>query len=154
MAGLHPSSPIHAVVPAPPPMFNRGCGAPPFLRQQSGIANATIRDVMKKILLCSSNPILVKSLYGVLRDDGNSVEISEHPVLAVQMVMNNPYDVLIIDSEPFGMSAEDAAEIVRKVAPGVSILLVGKRQDAAAAQTAETPLDLEALRRTIHAVAV
>ncbi len=110
---------------------------------------------MKKIILCSCNPILVKSLYGVLRDDGHSVEISEHPVLAVQMVMNTPYDVLIIDSEPFGMSAEDAAEIVRKVAPGVSILFVGKHQEEiSAARSVETPLDLEVLKRTIHAIAV
>jgi two-component SAPR family response regulator len=109
---------------------------------------------MKKILLCSSNPILVKSLYGILRDDGHSVETIEHPVLAVQMVMNNQYDVLIIDSEPFGLSAEDAAEIVRIVAPGVFILFVGRHQDRTHVQAVETPLDLEEFKRTIHSIAV
>ncbi len=109
---------------------------------------------MKKIILCSSNPILVKSLYGILRDDGHSVETIEHPVLAVQMVMNSTYDVLIIDSEPFGLSAEDAAEIVRTVAPGVAILFVGKGAEKEHVLAAETPLDLEEFKRMIHSSAV
>jgi DNA-binding response OmpR family regulator len=105
---------------------------------------------MKRILLCSSNPILIKSLYGILRDEGHSVETIEHPVLAVQLVMNQEYDVLIIDSEPFGLSAEDAAEIVRTVAPGVSILFVGKGEEKGRVQAVETPVDLEDFKRTIH----
>ncbi len=109
---------------------------------------------MKKIILCSSNPILVKSLYGILRDDGHSVETIEHPVLAVHMVMNSTYDVLIIDSEPFGLSAEDAAEIIRTVAPGVSILFVGKGEEKEHVLSAETPLDLEEFKRMIHSIAV
>lgn len=120
----------------------------------SGIANAHNPVVMKKIILCSSNPILVKSLYGILRDEGHSVEPIEHPVFAVQMVMKDKYDVLIIDSEPFGLSAEDAAEIVRTVAPGVSILFVGRRQDKTHVQAVETPIDLEEFKRTIHSIAI
>ncbi len=109
---------------------------------------------MKKIILCSSNPILVKSLYGILRDEGHAVETIEHPVLAVQMVMHNQYDVLIIDSEPFGLSAEDAAEIVRTIAPGVTILFVGRRQEKTPVRAVETPIDLEEFKRTIHSFAV
>ncbi len=105
---------------------------------------------MKRIILCSSNPILIKNLYGILRDEGHSVETIEHPVLAVQLVMNHKYDLLIIDSEPFGLSAEDASEIVRAVAPGVSILFVGKGQEKERVQSVETPIDLEDFKRTIH----
>ncbi len=109
---------------------------------------------MKKIILCSSNPILVKSLYGILRDEGHCVETIEHPVFAVQMVMHDKYDLLIIDSEPFGLSAEDASEIIRTVAPGMSILFVGSRQDRTHVQAVETPIDLEEFKRTIHSIAV
>ncbi len=127
---------------------------PPHTLSQPGIANAHNPNVMKKIILSSSNPILVKSLYGILRDEGYFVETIEHPVLAVQMVMNDKYDVLIIDSEPFGLSAEDAAEIVQTVAPGISILFVGRLQDKARVHAVETPLDLEEFKRTIHSIAV
>ena len=54
----------------------------------SGIGNAIILSVMKNILLCSSNPILVKSLYAILRDEGFYVATSEHPAFAVQMIMH------------------------------------------------------------------
>jgi len=105
---------------------------------------------MKRIIICSSNTILIKSLYGILRDEGHIVETIEHPVLAVQLIMSQRYDVLIIDSEPFGLSAEDAAEIVRTVAPGVSILFVGKGEEKERVQAVETPVDLEDFKRTIH----
>ncbi len=107
---------------------------------------------MKNIILCSSNPILIKSIYGVLRDEGYFVETIEHPSFAVQMVMRRPYDVVLIDSEPFGLSAEDAAEILRAIAPAMPVLFIGdgdrERQRAAAA-----PLDLEELKRTIRGIA-
>jgi DNA-binding response OmpR family regulator len=107
---------------------------------------------MKNIILCSSNPILVKSLYGILRDEGHNVETIEHPAFAVQMVMHKPYDLIIIDSEPFGLSAPDAAEIIRTVAPGMQILFVGSSRDDDRA--ADGPLDLEEFKRTIHSIAV
>jgi hypothetical protein len=66
--------------------------------------------------------------------------------------MNQKYDVLIIDSEPFGLSAEDAAEIVRTVSPGVSILFVGKGQEKGRVQAVESPVDLEDFKRTIHSI--
>lgn len=107
---------------------------------------------MKDIILCSSNPMLVKSLYGVLRDEGYNVETVEHPAFAVQMVMHGTYDFIIIDSEPFGLSAEDAAQIIKAVKPDMPVLFVGGGREQARA--VETPVDLEELRRTIHSFAV
>jgi DNA-binding NtrC family response regulator len=109
---------------------------------------------MKNIILCSSNPILIKSLYGILRDEGYNVETIEHPAFAVQMVMHRPYDFVIIDSEPFGLSAEDAAEIIKTVAPDMPILFVGDGRDRKQARTVETPIDLEEFKRAIHSIAV
>ncbi len=109
---------------------------------------------MKDIVLCSSNPILIKSLYGVLRDEGYNVETVEHPARAVQMIMRRPYDLIIVDSEPFGLSAEDAAQIIKTVAPGIPILYVGSGRSGVHAPAVETPLDLEEFKRTIHSIAV
>jgi DNA-binding NtrC family response regulator len=109
---------------------------------------------MKNIILCSSNPILIKNLYGILRDEGYEVETLEHPAFAVQKVMNAQYDFIIIDSEPFGLSAEDAAEIIKAIAPGMPILFVGGDSEKEHAPAVETPIDLEAFKRTIHSFAV
>lgn len=105
--------------------------------------------MIKNILLCSSNPILVKSLYAILRDEGLFVATAEHPSSAVQMIMHGNYDFLIMDSEPFGLSAEDAVAIARTIAPDLQTLCIGEGSEAG-----NTGLDLEEFKRTIHTLAV
>jgi DNA-binding NtrC family response regulator len=119
-----------------------------------GIAVADIYPVTKNVILCSSNQILIKSLYGLLRDEGYTVETIEHPALAVQMVTLRRYDFIIIDSEPFGLPAEDAVKIIKTITPGVPILFMGAGWDGKHAPAVETPLDLEEFIRTIHSIAV
>jgi len=107
-----------------------------------------------KIILCSSNPILTKNLYGVLRDEGYQVETIEHPAMAVQMVMLKRYDFIIIDSEPFGLSGEDAVEIIKNVVPEIPVLFVGKDSRDDYWKSDVSPVDLEDLKRTIHSIAI
>jgi DNA-binding NtrC family response regulator len=111
-------------------------------------------SVMKEIILCSSNPILIKNLYCILRDEGYNVETVEHPALAVQMIMLRQYDFIIVDSEPFGLSAEDAVQIIKTIVPGMSVLFVGKNCGREYTQAVETPIDLEEFKRTIHVMSV
>jgi DNA-binding response OmpR family regulator len=108
---------------------------------------------MKKILLCSANPILIKSLYGVLRDEGYEVDIVEHPALAVQQVLVDGYGMMIVDSEPFGLSAEDAVQIIKLTKPDLPVLYVGSGAHGAA-PAVDPPVDLEEFKRTFHAIAV
>jgi DNA-binding response OmpR family regulator len=108
---------------------------------------------MKEILLCSSSPLLVKNLYGTLRDEGYSVEVVEHPSLAVQKVLQGTYDLTIIDAEPFGLPAADAARIVGAIAPGMPILCLGGEDGPEQPPTLRVPADLEAIREMIHRVA-
>ncbi len=103
---------------------------------------------MKDIILCSSNPLLIKSLYGIMRDAGTGVDIVEHPSLAVQKIIEKKYDAVIIDSDPFGLSAEDAATIIRRIAPEMPVLLVGLKEGRKRAE-----VDLEIFKRMIHAIA-
>jgi len=81
--------------------------------------------VMKNILLCSSDKLLVRNLYGVLRDRGLSVDTVEHPAQAVRMVLGKRYAVAIVDIEPFGLSSREAREILRSVAPEMPVLTLG-----------------------------
>jgi len=108
---------------------------------------------MKKILLCSANPILIKSLYGVMRDDGYDIDIVEHPALAVQQVLAGGYSMMIVDSEPFGLSAEDAVQIIKLTMPDLPVLYVGSGAHGAE-PAVDAPVDLEKFKRTVQAIAV
>jgi DNA-binding response OmpR family regulator len=110
---------------------------------------------MKRILLCSSNPLLVKSLYATLRDEGYAVEEVEHPSLAVQKVLAGSYDLTIMDAEPFGMSAEEAARVLAAIAPGMPILCTGGdgRCGAEGQRLITVPADPDAIKEMIHHVA-
>ena len=104
---------------------------------------------MKKMILCSSNPLLIKSLYGMLRDAGYVVEAVEHPALAVQKVLACGYDFVIVDAEPFGLSAEDAARIIKTIAPELPVYRVGGEESDNPSMI-KLPADLEAIKEMLH----
>lgn len=107
---------------------------------------------MEEILLCTHDPILVKSLYGVLRDKGHEVEIADHLALAVQMILKNHYYAAIIDGKPFGLSVEDAVQIMKTVSPEMPIIVVGGAECEADALSIRMPVDLEELRELINSI--
>lgn len=121
-------------------------------KSRDGTARATTRRV-KRILLCCSNPLLTRSLYGMLRDEGHAVESVEHPALAVQKVLAAPFDLTIIDAEPFGLSAEDAAQVIKAIVPGMPILCIGGGPGCDHLQLIKLPADLAAIRELIHVIA-
>ncbi len=104
---------------------------------------------MDEILLCSHDPILVKSLYGVLRDEGHNVEVADHLALAVQMILKSHYYAVIIDGKPFGLSVEDAVQIMKTVSPEMPIILMGGHEVEADTLSIGLPVDLEELRELI-----
>jgi CheY-like chemotaxis protein len=114
-----------------------------------GIEYAMQGSAMKKMILCSSNPLLIKSLYGMLRDAGYAVEPVEHPALAVQRVLSGGYDFAVVDAEPFGLSAEDAARIIRTIAPEMPIFSLGGEEFLNPSMIA-LPADLEAIKEMLH----
>ena len=107
---------------------------------------------MDEILLCTHDPILVKSLYGVLRDEGHNVEIADHLALAVQMILKNHYYAVIIDGKPFGLSVEDAVQIMKTVSPEMPIIMVGGPEYEADTLSIKMPVDLEELRELISSM--
>ena len=107
---------------------------------------------MKEILLCSHNPLLIKNLYGILRDEGFSVEIADHPALAVQMALKTNYHAFIIDSEPFGLSSEEAIRITRSILPHVPIITVGDTNSMHDTLSLAMPVDLGEFKQAIHTI--
>jgi DNA-binding NtrC family response regulator len=118
-----------------------------------GTTYALTQSAMKKIILCSSNPLLVKSLYGMLRDEGYAIEDVEHPALAVQKILGSTYDFMIVDAEPFGLSAEDAARIITTIAPEMPIFCVGGDTAVDTLPMIRLPADLDAIKEMIQHIA-
>lgn len=105
---------------------------------------------MPQILLCTHNPLLVKDFYGILRDEGFAVEIADHPALAVRMVLQGNYGAVIIDSSSFGLSAEEAVQVIRSISPDMPILVAGNETYTGGALSLKTPVDLEEFKKAIH----
>ena len=105
---------------------------------------------MEEILLCTHDPILVKSLYGILRDKGHDVEIADHLALAIQMILKNHYYAVIIDGKPFGLSVEDAVQIMKTVSPEMPIIVVGGPERETDALSVRMPVDLEEFRDVLN----
>jgi DNA-binding NtrC family response regulator len=107
---------------------------------------------VREILLCTNNPILTKSLYGILRDEGCNVEVADHPSDAVQMVLRREYRALIIDSEPFGLSVDDAIKIIKRLLPDIIVIVVGDDAHVTDALSIEAPIDLAEFKSAIRNV--
>ncbi len=107
-------------------------------------------NIVNNILLCSQNPMLIKGLYGILRDEGYSVDQSDYPAHAVQQIIKNSYEAIIIDSQAFGMPAEDAVKVINAISPDIRIILVGYPEDETDSLSIKVPIDLEKLRDLVH----
>jgi DNA-binding response OmpR family regulator len=105
---------------------------------------------MNEVLLCSHNPILIKNVYGILRDEGFDVEVVDHSALAVQRVFGGNYVGVIIDSESFGLSAEDAARIIRSVSSDIVVICVGFAKPDSDVMSMKVPVDLEEFKQAIR----
>ncbi len=105
---------------------------------------------MIETLLCSNNPILVKNLYAILRDEGCDVDIADHPSIAVQKALLKQYASLVIDSEPFGLSVREAIKIIRTILPEIVVIFVGYDSLDTDVLGIEVPVDLEQFKRTVQ----
>jgi len=105
---------------------------------------------MAQVLLCTHNPLLVKDLYGILRDEGFTVQIADHPALAVRMVLQGNYSAVIIDSRAFGLSAEEVVQIIRSISPDIPIIVAGNETYTGGALSLKIPVDLEEFKKAIH----
>lgn len=111
-----------------------------------------LSGIVNEILLCMQNPMLIKGLYGILRDEGYNVSLSEYPAHAVQQIIKNSYEAVIIDSQAFGMPAEDAVKVIKAIAPDIRVILVGYPEDETDSLSLKVPIDLEKLRDLVHSM--
>lgn len=107
---------------------------------------------MNDILFCTQNQMLIKGLYGILRDEGYHVDLSDYPAHAVQQIMKKSYEAIIIDSQAFGMPAEDAVRVIKTIAPEIRVILVGYPEEETDSLSTKVPIDLEKLRGLVYSL--
>ena len=101
---------------------------------------------MKKLVLCTFDPLLKKSLYGPLRDDGYSLDVIDHPSDAVRLVLEDRYKAVILDSDGIGLNSIDAAAVIKNVAPGIHVITIGQQGTPHADFFLSRPVDISMLR--------
>ncbi len=79
---------------------------------------------MKRILLCSQEPLLIKELYGPIRDGGIEVVTTEYISDAVREFLANRYDAVILDTRNIGLNAYEAASIMKDTISSAPIFLL------------------------------
>ena len=94
--------------------------------------------------------MLIKSVYGLLRDEGFSVEVVDHSALAVRKVFDGAYTAVIIDAESFGLSAEDAVRIIKNVSPEILVICVGFAKLDSDVISMNVPVDLQEFKQAVH----
>ncbi|MDA8089081.1 MAG: hypothetical protein M0Z61_02480 [Nitrospiraceae bacterium] len=104
---------------------------------------------MKDVLFCINDPVLAKSLYGLLRQEGYQVDMADRLILAMQMITEKEYGSVVIEPGPFGLSTADAVRIMESVSPGLPVIVVGKAYGGAL--SIEAPVDLEEFKEAVHA---
>lgn len=107
---------------------------------------------MEELLLCTYDPIFLKSLYGMLREEGFGVDVVEHTSIAVQKTFHKEYAAVILDSESIGLAAEDAAEIIRVASRDAAVIITGGAKLSGSALSVEKPVDLEEFRALLRSL--
>lgn len=112
--------------------------------------NLQLLTAVNEVLVCTHNPLLVKSLYGILQDEGYAVEVTEQPSFVIQMAARKKYATIIIDSESFGLSVDEVIQIVRTLLPDTSFVVIGNYPSSLGAFSIKTPVDLEEFKQVLH----
>lgn len=102
--------------------------------------------------MCTCDPIFVKSLYGLLREDGCWVEVVDRCALAVRKALARDYDVVIMDAESVGLPADDAAEIIMKTAKKTAVIIVGEARASSSAVAVGRPVEPLRVREMVRRV--
>jgi DNA-binding response OmpR family regulator len=94
--------------------------------------------------------MLIKNVYGILRDEGFSVEVVDHSALAVRKVFQGNYTAIIIDAESFGLSAEEAVRIIKNICPDIVVICVGFGKLDGDVMSMDVPVNLQEFKQAIH----
>ncbi|MFN3395952.1 MAG: hypothetical protein ACK4Z9_04070 [Thermodesulfovibrionales bacterium] len=107
--------------------------------------------MMRKILLCSHDPMLIKNLYGLFIDGGFVVDVVDQSSFAIKKVMEGDIDLLVMDAATFGLSVTETIEIIKNVVPDLPYIIVGSANRNGLSSSIEG-VDLERLEIFLRAM--
>ncbi len=79
---------------------------------------------MKKILISSHDPLLVKNLSGLITGMGYIVDVVDQSSFAIKKAIYGDVDLIVIDSRTFGLSARETLEIIRYLSPDLPCVVL------------------------------
>lgn len=104
---------------------------------------------MRKILLCSHNPILIKNLYGLFIDNGFAVEVVEQSSFAIKRLMVADIDLFVMDASTFGLTVTETIEIIMNLVPDMPYIVVGSEDQRVPLSDG---IDFEGIRDLLRAI--
>ncbi len=104
---------------------------------------------MQSLLLCSYDPIFLRNLISLLRQEGYIVDVADYPARAVQMSFVKHYDAVFMDSDSIGLSAAEAAMVIGDTSSGTPVVIAGGSPPSCSAITIRKPLDLMEVKRVL-----
>jgi DNA-binding response OmpR family regulator len=105
---------------------------------------------MKALLLCSQDPLFLKSLYCVLKEEGYDIEVATHTADAVRLSLFRGYAAVIMDSGNVGFSEREAAKVITSVTGGTPVIIAGQADPQSGSISVGKPLDLEEVRGVLR----
>lgn len=101
-------------------------------------------------MLCSQDPLFLKSLYCVLRDEGYEIEVATHTADAVRLSLIRDYSAVIMDSGNVGFSEREAAKVIKSVTGGTPVIIAGETDPLSDSIRVDKPLDLEEVKGVLR----
>jgi DNA-binding NtrC family response regulator len=108
------------------------------------------KKFMKALLLCSQDPLFLKSLYCVLKEEGYEIEVATHTANAVRLSLFRCYSAVIMDSGNVGFSEREAAKVITSVTGGTPVIIAGGGDSRSDLICVDKPLDLEEVRGVLR----
>ena len=96
--------------------------------------------------------MFLKSLYGMLRQEGYGVDMAEHPSDAVRMSFVKNYSAVIMDSGDVGFSAYEAAAVIRSISGVAPVIIAGGTAPSPDSIPIRKPLDLEEVKQVLGSI--
>ena len=106
---------------------------------------------MANVLLCTQDSMLVRGLEYPLRDAGHDVTAATGTADGVRRFLERAFDVVVLDADSVGMSADEAVSVLRRVAPETRAVVRGEIAPGAGVGAVSRGRGLEELKRAILA---
>lgn len=121
----------------------------------------SIQTKARKVLVASADDVLLDRMSRVLRDAGHSVVSTQRSGRLLYRVLEDPFDLVVLDLQIEGLSGLEALQILRRARPDLPVVVItGPLREREERQLSgegiagclRKPIDVSALEEAIRIV--